>query len=286
MEKKIWKIEEDLFVGYKDNTEYKHQWQHCNIKGETCDNVPVADVLLRSNVISTPDEIDNQMINTYEWIIPQHFVKDIGLLSYSDLDIKPKSELYDRVAFREHQIYYNDLVSEVEDGERPMEHLQRVDRIVNKRYEKEAFHILSQYKKVVIRFKTPDYVIVWDEKVPITPYSFVKSYYFPIKKAILTSTISPSMIKGGGKITIKEISEDFFNLSILLYEIKSVVGHENMAKILSNKFNASIVYNRENITIGGDTEAFAAVPQVRFDNSREYTDKEIKKAKFRYFVVI
>jgi hypothetical protein len=66
---------------------------------------------------------------------------------------------------------------------------------------------------------------------------------------------------------------------------KSIVGHEETAKILSKKLGVEVAYNRESVTLNRGDELLVAVPQFRAERSREFTLEEIVKSEFRYFIV-
>jgi hypothetical protein len=85
-------------------------------------------------------------------------------------------------------------------------------------------------------------------------------------------------------LRIREVNEETFNRE-LGDDFESSVGHEATAKLLSAKFGKDIPFNRTNVTLTPDVRLFVAVPQFRVDVAREFTEDEIKNAKFRYFII-
>ena len=89
--------------------------------------------------------------------------------------------------------------------------------------------------------------------------------------------------------TVKEVRREDFLASVRAANsfgvLKSIVGHENTAELLSRKLGIPVEFNRETVTLGEYDVVFIAVPQIRFDGAREFTDEEVEKAPFRYFHV-
>jgi len=85
-------------------------------------------------------------------------------------------------------------------------------------------------------------------------------------------------------LRVREVNEETFNRE-LGDDFESYVGHEATAKLLSAKFGKEISFNRANITLTPAVKLFVAVPQFRVDVAREFTEDEIKNAKFRYFII-
>jgi hypothetical protein len=105
-------------------------------------------------------------------------------------------------------------------------------------------------------------------------------------KNIITTTFSVSMlpVSEEANLRIREVNEETFNRE-LGDDFESSVGHEATAKLLSAKFGKDIPFNRTNVTLTPDVRLFVAVPQFRVDAAREFTEDEIKNAKFRYFII-
>ena len=103
---------------------------------------------------------------------------------------------------------------------------------------------------------------------------------------VITTTFSISMLPASeeANLRIREVNEETFNRE-LGDDFESYVGHEATAKLLSAKFGKDIPFNRANITLTSDVKLFVAVPQFRVDVAREFTEDEIKNAKFRYFII-
>jgi hypothetical protein len=85
-------------------------------------------------------------------------------------------------------------------------------------------------------------------------------------------------------LRIREVNEETFNRE-LGDDFESCVGHEVTAKLLGAKFGKEIPFNRSNVTLTPDIKLFVAAPQFRVDVAREFTEDEIKNAKFRYFII-
>lgn len=100
---------------------------------------------------------------------------------------------------------------------------------------------------------------------------------------LLGVTLSPSMIKQG-MARVFEVPEEIFRL-LLGDDFVSVVGHENTAHILTKRLGKTVRFNRVNVELQPGDILFCAIPQVRFEMAREYTDEEIATAPFRFFVV-
>ena len=101
-------------------------------------------------------------------------------------------------------------------------------------------------------------------------------------KKILTVAFSVSMVRDR-EVSIKEVREEEF-LTLLGEDFVSAVGHQTTADILSRRWNKTILFARQNISCT-DSLICVAVPQIRFDEAREFTEEEIKEAPFRFFVV-
>jgi len=64
------------------------------------------------------------------------------------------------------------------------------------------------------------------------------------------------------------------------------IGHENTASLIKERFNLSeSPFSREPLTLEEGDAVICLIPQFRVQESREFTDAEIKGAKFRYFYV-
>ena len=98
----------------------------------------------------------------------------------------------------------------------------------------------------------------------------------------LSTAFSVSMV-GDREVSIREVKEGEF-LALLGEDFVSAVGHQTTADILSRRWNKTILFARQNISCT-DNLICVAVPQIRFDEAREFTEKEIKEAPFRFFVV-
>jgi len=100
---------------------------------------------------------------------------------------------------------------------------------------------------------------------------------------LLGTTFSPSMLKRG-VARVFEVTEEAFCLAVG-DNFVSVVSHENTARILTKRLGKTVQFNRVNVELRPGDVLFCAIPQIRFDVAREYTDEEIATAPFRFFVV-
>lgn len=98
------------------------------------------------------------------------------------------------------------------------------------------------------------------------------------------ASFSVSMIPKGKSAYVEEIGEERFK-EALEKPFVSVVAHEATAKLLSQKFNKEIAFNRKNIVLEETDLLYVAVPQLRFEITREFTYEEVREAPFRYFLV-
>jgi len=121
-------------------------------------------------------------------------------------------------------------------------------------------------------------------------------------KSYLTSTFSPSMLPSGGRARVEEVEEGTFRIQVQKVaragELIPAVGHEVTAEILRQrifqsmihkgsflKFAPETLFARVNITLASGERLFAAIPQFRPPESREFTDEEVAGAQFRFFIV-
>jgi hypothetical protein len=100
----------------------------------------------------------------------------------------------------------------------------------------------------------------------------------------LATSFSVNMLPKMGSCQVQEISEEVFR-ELLDQPFVSAVGHEVTAKILGQKFGKDIAFNRTNIQLQRGDQLLVAVPQFRAEQSREFTEEEIAKAQFRFFLV-
>ena len=117
-------------------------------------------------------------------------------------------------------------------------------------------------------------------------YAARKSEYRHV--AYIGTAFSPSMLGEGSAVVYEVVEKRFvflFNRENRRYGVYSIVGHKNTAEVLSRRLNLQIPFNRETISLVKGQKLFVAVPQARFDEAREFTDEEIRKAPFRFFVV-
>ena len=119
-------------------------------------------------------------------------------------------------------------------------------------------------------------------------------------KVFLTTTFSPSMIGRKNKgVMVQEVSEmEFWRMLegvINTGEVNFIpaIGHENTADIVLRRMPDELreqmpdsLFNRANIKVEHGDWVFALIPQVRFDSTREFTDEEVKKAEFRFFIIL
>jgi len=104
-----------------------------------------------------------------------------------------------------------------------------------------------------------------------------------MKVKLLVCAFSVSMIRRDGKVMIEEVSEKEF-LNLLGNDFVSAVGHEITARILSMRWKKEIPFSRRNVSTQ-EGEIFVAVPQIRFEEAREFSEKEVLDASFRFFIV-
>jgi len=119
-------------------------------------------------------------------------------------------------------------------------------------------------------------------------------------KVYLTTTFSPSMISKKNKgVMVQEVSElEFWRMlkgviNTGEVEFVSAIGHENTADIVLRRMPDELkeqmpesLFNRVNIKVEHGDWVFAIIPQIRFDSTREFTDEEVKKAEFRFFIML
>ena len=111
-------------------------------------------------------------------------------------------------------------------------------------------------------------------------------------KTYITSTFSPLMVqRGGAKIRECKKREVY---RILLRTTpgeraaemwESAVSHKITARLISEKFNVQIPFNRVNLSVASNTRIIAICPIFRANIAREYTAKELKDVKWRYFII-
>lgn len=105
-------------------------------------------------------------------------------------------------------------------------------------------------------------------------------------KIYFTSTINPAMLsKGAESMTVRELDEEMFTSTLLSVkdELIPAIGHKNTAELLERVFHMENLFQRRNISLANGDTVLAAIPQFRVGEAREYTDEEIKKARFRFF---
>jgi len=111
-------------------------------------------------------------------------------------------------------------------------------------------------------------------------------------KTYITSTFSPLMIQRGGA-KVRECKEQEARRVLLrttpreqlLETWESAVSHEITARLISEKFGVQVPFNRVNLSVGCDTRIIAICPIFRASIAREYTAKELKDVKWRYFII-
>jgi len=120
-------------------------------------------------------------------------------------------------------------------------------------------------------------------------------------KTYLTSTFSLSMLPPGGRARVDEVDEGTFRIQALkasrVGDLIPAVGHENTAGLLRDRLFRSRIHGgflrgsperlfaRLNITLASGERLLAAVPQFRPPETREFSDKEVAEARFRFFIV-
>jgi len=116
-------------------------------------------------------------------------------------------------------------------------------------------------------------------------------------KIFITTTFSPSMMRGDSVVVVQEVDEavfwaEMFNVNTTNNEIVPAIGHKNTANIIRRRMPDFIskampenIFNRVKIEMGDGDWVFAIIPQFRPDETREFTDEEVKKAKFRFFTI-
>ena len=107
-----------------------------------------------------------------------------------------------------------------------------------------------------------------------------------MREKYLATTFSLSMLPCfPNRVSIEELDERTFAME-LADGFKSVIGHESTAKLLSQKFNKEIQFNRASIQLKPYDKLLVVVPQFRAEEAREFSEAEIKDLKFRYFIVV
>lgn len=145
------------------------------------------------------------------------------------------------------------------------------------------------YYKEVARLKGDPYKAIGDFE---SLYRRKIGSYQPAPYAVGT-TFSPSMMAGRNiytSVIVTEVTEADF-LFGLQRELKkwgipphSIIGHANTAEVLSRRLQCPLPFNRENFTLVEGQKLFVAVPQIRFSEAREFSDEEIQRAPFRFFI--
>ena len=119
-------------------------------------------------------------------------------------------------------------------------------------------------------------------------------------KVYLTTTFSPSMISKKNKgVMVQQIDKSEFwrmlkgVMNTGEVEFIPAIGHENTADIILRRMPDELreqmpesLFNRINVKMEHGDWIFAIIPQIRFDFTREFTDEEIKKAEFRFFIIL
>ena len=100
----------------------------------------------------------------------------------------------------------------------------------------------------------------------------------------LLNAFSPSMLVEGEAL-IKPVNEDWFR-GELLKGFTSAVSHAITAEILSKRGGIPVKFNRKSVSLKPYNTALIAVPQVRFQEAREYTLAEVQNARFNFYVVM
>ncbi len=110
----------------------------------------------------------------------------------------------------------------------------------------------------------------------------------------VTTTFSPAMFASEVESIdphFERISEENFATGIknaLSYtEVVPAIGDENTAKLLQRKLNLDIeLFNRTNIELRSGDSLLVAIPKFRAPQAREFSDEEIEKARFDYWLVV
>jgi len=91
------------------------------------------------------------------------------------------------------------------------------------------------------------------------------------------------MLSSGATPKVMEISASFLSGVLRDYEFKSIVGHENTAKLLSDILGTSVPFNRETIRLEvGDTLYVAQYFGPRLPEGATVLPEG---ASFRYFAI-
>lgn len=107
----------------------------------------------------------------------------------------------------------------------------------------------------------------------------------------LTTTFSPAMLSDNHVVaTVVEVSESQFqddvHKALSEGELTPAVGHENTAALLQARLGLEkTLWARVNLTLNDGDVVLAAIPFFRAPESREFTDEEVRSAKFRFFKV-
>jgi hypothetical protein len=89
------------------------------------------------------------------------------------------------------------------------------------------------------------------------------------------------------KNIIAEITEANIEKALLAAkELKSIIGHEITAQILSAACGCPILFNRESVKLQPGDSVVVITPNFRSSESREFTTEEVKRAGFRAFFVV
>lgn len=100
-----------------------------------------------------------------------------------------------------------------------------------------------------------------------------------------STTFSPMMIDelswAWCEITQQELSD-----IPPMADMKSVVGHEVTAQVLSALLEEHVPFNRVNVVLKSGDVMYVITPKFRVESSREFTREEVENAGYRCFQVI
>jgi len=84
--------------------------------------------------------------------------------------------------------------------------------------------------------------------------------------------------------TVKEINLKQLKSELAHSDYISAVGHEVTAERLSS-LGIQVTYNRVNLLLKEGDVVYSAIPNLRYNEPREFTKDEVVSAMFRYFII-
>jgi len=102
------------------------------------------------------------------------------------------------------------------------------------------------------------------------------------------------MLPRGGRALVEEADEGLFRVQVQKKAragvLVAAVGHETTAVLLKKRLNLEpffkgSLYAKINLSLRKGEIVYAAIPQFRTPETREFSDEEIVGAEFRFFFI-